>query len=121
MPSWPRPTGRSHAKARDFESRLNEIEKSKDVAALGTPEEQRTWVRLRRVEDYLAAHPDDPDLAEMREKERLMKGVVYWRLSGSFKAGCGTHGARSRSSKPNSRKPEARGAGSPSAGRHADQ
>jgi len=70
----------------DFESRLNEIEKSKDVAALGTPEEQRTWVRLRRVEDYLAAHPDDPDLAEMREKERLMKGVVYWRLSGSFKA-----------------------------------
>ncbi len=70
----------------DFESRLNEIEKSKDVAALGTPEEQRTCVRLRRVEDYLAAHPDDPDLAEMREKERLMKGVVYWRLSGSFKA-----------------------------------
>jgi len=70
----------------DFESRLNEIEKSKDVAALGEPEEQRTWVRLRRVEDYLAAHPDDPDLAEMREKERLMKGVVYWRLSGSFKA-----------------------------------
>jgi len=70
----------------DFESRLNEIEKSHDVAALGTPEEQQTWVRLRRVEDYLAAHPDDPDLAEMREKERLMKGVVYWRLSGSFKA-----------------------------------
>jgi hypothetical protein len=70
----------------DFESRLNEIEKSKDVAALGTPEEQRTWGRLKRIEDYLAAHPDDPDLAEMRGKERLMKGVVYWRLSGSFKA-----------------------------------
>src|SRR5579863_6787299 len=70
----------------DFESRINEIEKSNDVAALGTPEEQRTWARLRRIEDYLAAHPDDPDLAEMREKHRLMKGVVYWRLSASFKA-----------------------------------
>ena len=70
----------------DFESRINEIEKSNDVAALGTPEEQKTWARLKRIEDYLAAHPDDPDLAEMREKHRLMKGVMYWRLSGSFKA-----------------------------------
>jgi len=70
----------------DFESRLNAIEKSNDVAALGTPEEQRTWARLKRIEDYLAMHPDDPDLAEMREKLRLMKGVMYWRLSESFKA-----------------------------------
>jgi predicted nucleic acid-binding Zn-ribbon protein len=54
--------------------------------ALGTSEEQRTWQRLKRIEDFLAAHPDDPDLAEMREKHRLMKGVMYWRLSSSFKA-----------------------------------
>jgi tetratricopeptide (TPR) repeat protein len=70
----------------DFESRLNSIEKSNDVAALGTPEEQRTWARLKRIEDYLAMHPDDPDLSEMREKLRLEKGVMYWRLSESFKA-----------------------------------
>lgn len=70
----------------DFESRINEIEKSNDVAALGSPEEQRTWARLKRIEDYLAAHPDDPNLAEMREKHRLMHGVLYWRLSASFKA-----------------------------------
>jgi hypothetical protein len=70
----------------DFESRINEIEKSNDVAALGTPEEQQTWARLRRIEEFLAAHPDDRDLAEMREKHRLMKGVMYWRLSESFKA-----------------------------------
>ena len=70
----------------EFESRLNEIEKSKDVAALGTLEEQQTWARLKRIEDYLAAHPDDPDLAEMREKHRLMKGVMSWRMAESFKA-----------------------------------
>jgi len=69
-----------------FESRINEIEKNNDVAALGTPDEQRTWARLRDMEQYLAAHPDDPALAEMREKHRLMKGVMYWRLSQSFKA-----------------------------------
>jgi hypothetical protein len=70
----------------DFESRINAIEKSSDVAALGTPEEQQMWMRLKRIEDYLVTHPDDPDLAEMRDKHRLMKGVMYWRLSGSFKA-----------------------------------
>jgi tetratricopeptide (TPR) repeat protein len=70
----------------DFESRINEIEKSNDVAALGTPEEQQTWARLKRIEDYLTAHPDDPDLSDLREKHRLMKGVMYWRLSESFKA-----------------------------------
>ena len=70
----------------DFESRINEIEKSNDVAALGTPEEQQTWARLKRIEDYLTAHMDDPDLSDMREKHRLMKGVMYWRLSESFKA-----------------------------------
>jgi tetratricopeptide (TPR) repeat protein len=70
----------------EFESRINAIEKSNDVAALGTPDEQQTWGRLRRIEDYLALHPDDPDLAEMRDKLRLMKGVMYWRLSESFKA-----------------------------------
>jgi hypothetical protein len=70
----------------DFESRINAIEKSNDVAALGTPDEQKTWGRLKRVEEYLAGHPDDPDLAEMREKLHLMKGLMYWRLSASFKA-----------------------------------
>src|SRR6204780_4986624 len=55
----------------DFESRINEIEKSNDVAALGTPDEQHTWQRLQLIGEYLAAHPDDPDLAEMREKYRL--------------------------------------------------
>jgi hypothetical protein len=69
-----------------FESRLNDIEKSNDVAALGTPEEQREWARLKRIEDYLALHPTDPDLGEMRDRLRLLKGVMYWRLSQSFKA-----------------------------------
>ena len=69
-----------------FESRLNQIEKSGDVAALGTAEEQATWARLKLIEEYLAQHADDPSLAQMRDKHRLLKGVMYWRLSQSFKA-----------------------------------
>jgi hypothetical protein len=78
--------GRLTERRVEFESRLDEIEQSNDVAALGTPDEQATWARLQRIEDYLAAHPDDPELAEMRDKQRLMKGVLYWRLAESFKA-----------------------------------
>jgi tetratricopeptide (TPR) repeat protein len=70
----------------DFESRINQIEKSNDVAALGTPEEQQNWTRLKHIDDYLAMHPDDPELADMRDRLRLLKGVMYWRLSESFKA-----------------------------------
>jgi len=70
----------------ELESRINDIEKSNDVVALGTPEEQRDWARLKHIEDYLALHPDDPTLGEMRDRFRLLKGVLYWRLSESFKA-----------------------------------
>jgi lipopolysaccharide biosynthesis regulator YciM len=70
----------------DFESRLNDIEKSDDFAALGTAEEQRNWARLKHIEEFLSLHPDDPDLADMRDRLRLLKGVMYWRLSESFKA-----------------------------------
>jgi thioredoxin-like negative regulator of GroEL len=70
----------------DFASRLDEIEQSNDFAALGTVEEQRNWARLKRIEEYLAAHPDDPELAPMRDRLRLLKGVMVWRLSESFKA-----------------------------------
>jgi tetratricopeptide (TPR) repeat protein len=69
-----------------FESRINEIEKSSDVAALGSPQEQRTWARLKHIEEYLAAHPDDPDLKDLRDRFRLLKGVMYFRMSQSFKA-----------------------------------
>jgi hypothetical protein len=70
----------------DFESRINQIEKSDDVAALGSLEEQQNWARLKHIEDYLVMHPDDPDLADLRERFRLLKGVMYWRMAQSFKA-----------------------------------
>jgi hypothetical protein len=70
----------------DFESRINEIEKSNQVAALGTPVEQHDWARIKRIDDYLTTHPDDPELADLRERLRLVKGVMYWRMSEGFKA-----------------------------------
>jgi hypothetical protein len=66
--------------------RLDQIEAAQDVAALGTPEERDQWARILRLEAALLAAPDDAETNAIREKTRLAKGVLYWRLAESFKA-----------------------------------
>ncbi|HUI59104.1 MAG TPA: tetratricopeptide repeat protein [Steroidobacteraceae bacterium] len=70
----------------DLETRVNGIESSQDVAALGSPEEREQWARLQRVEAGLAAAPNTPENADLRERLRLVKGVLYFRLNDSFRA-----------------------------------
>ena len=66
--------------------RLDQIEAAQDVAALGTPEEREQWARILRLEAALLTAPDDEETNVIREKTRLAKGVLYWRLAESFKA-----------------------------------
>jgi lipopolysaccharide biosynthesis regulator YciM len=66
--------------------RLDQIEAAQDVAALGTPEEREQWARILRLEAALLAAPNDEETNTIREKTRLAKGVLYWRLAESFKA-----------------------------------
>src|SRR3984893_6646117 len=70
----------------DLESRVNAIDGEKDVAALGSEEERDQWARLQRVEAALAAAPDDQERAELRDRLRLVKGVLYFLLNDSFRA-----------------------------------
>jgi hypothetical protein len=70
----------------DLESRLNDIDSGKDVAALGSNEERDQWARLQRVEAALANAPDSPETADLKDRLRLVKGVLYFRLNDSFKA-----------------------------------
>lgn len=73
--------------ARDeLEGRLNAIETESDFAALGSPEERDQWARIERLEAALATAPDDEESANLRDRLRLVKGVLYWRLNESFKA-----------------------------------
>jgi len=74
-------------KVLDFDTRLKEIERNEDVVALATASEQQSWQRVLRVQDAAdQKSATDPDSAEMRDKIRLMKGVLYWNMSASFKA-----------------------------------
>lgn len=68
-----------------LESRLLAIEQGGDVAALGSPVERDQWERIRRLEAALAAAGDGEDVAAAREKLRLAKGVLEWRLRAGFK------------------------------------
>jgi hypothetical protein len=73
--------------ARDeLDGRLNSIESEGDVAALGSPEERDQWTRIQHIEAALADAPDNEDTALIRDRLRLVKGVLYFRLNDSFKA-----------------------------------
>ncbi|MEO8063007.1 MAG: hypothetical protein ABI821_09670 [Pseudomonadota bacterium] len=65
---------------------LNQVEAAQDVSALGTAEERDQWARIVRLEAALLAAPNDEETNVIREKTRLAKGVLYWRLAESFKA-----------------------------------
>jgi Tfp pilus assembly protein PilF len=70
----------------DLELRLNSIESTQDVAALGSPEERDQWARIQHLEAALAATPATTENAELRDRLRLVKGVLLFRLNDSFKA-----------------------------------
>ena len=70
----------------DLETRVNTIEKDQDAAALGSDEERAQWAKIQGMEAALAGAPDTPENAELRERVKLVKGVLYFRLNDSFKA-----------------------------------
>jgi hypothetical protein len=70
----------------DLDNRLNDIDGGADMAALGSAEERDQWARIQRLEAALAAAPDDQDKADIKERLRIVKGVLYFRLNDSFKA-----------------------------------
>ena len=76
-----------HEHARDeLDTRLKTIEAQGDVAALGSPEERDQWARIQRIEAALADAPDNEETAGIRDRLRLVKGVLYFRLNDSFRA-----------------------------------
>ena len=74
-------------KRRDaLSSRLDAIAQSSDVAALGSQAQRDQWQRIAAVGAALAAQPESADVLAQRERLRLVKGALYWRLAESFRA-----------------------------------
>jgi hypothetical protein len=64
-------------------SRLDAIESSRDSAGLGTTEQLDQWQRLTAI----GADPGltAPDAGELRDRQRLLKGVLLWDLDRDYK------------------------------------
>jgi hypothetical protein len=70
----------------DLDARLKTIEAEDDVAALGAAQERDQWARIQRLEAALVDVPNNEESAALRDRLRLVKGVLYFRLNDSFKA-----------------------------------
>jgi hypothetical protein len=80
------PGERIQAARADIDDRLDAIESTDDVAALGSSEEREQWSRIRDIEVALESAPRDAETDALRDRVRLVKGVLYFRLNESFKA-----------------------------------
>ncbi|HTC43783.1 MAG TPA: hypothetical protein VK696_01920 [Steroidobacteraceae bacterium] len=70
----------------DLAARLTSIETREDVAALGSPAERAHWEQIRKLEDALANAPHDDATNALRDRLRLVKGVLFYQLVDAFKA-----------------------------------
>ena len=66
--------------------RLAQVERSRDVAALATPEQAAQWTRVLRVQATLAHDPDTPTYAKLRERLALVRGVLLYQMDQQFAA-----------------------------------
>ena len=69
-----------------IESRLNGVEASREVAALGSAEQRDQWARIQRAEQALESAPPGEDTDALRNRLRLVKGALYWRLAENYRA-----------------------------------
>jgi tetratricopeptide (TPR) repeat protein len=67
-------------------SRLAQVESTRDVAALATEDQQAQWARVLRDQAKLARDPDTPAYAKLRERLRLVRGVLLYQMDQEFAA-----------------------------------
>lgn len=70
----------------EFDARLNNIEKTGDTLALATQREFELWGEITALERTPALAEDIPEAEEVRDKIKLLKGVLQWNLDREFKS-----------------------------------
>ena len=67
-------------------NRLAQVGRTRDVAALATPDQAAQWARVQRDEAKLAHDPDTPTYARLRERVALVRGVLLYQMDRQFAA-----------------------------------
>jgi hypothetical protein len=73
------------ARRQGIEARVNDIRTRKDAAALGTQKEREQWQLVEQMEAAITADPNNEDVAVLRDKLRLAKGVLSWNLEKGYR------------------------------------
>jgi len=73
------------ARKLEFDSLLNDIERSNDWLALASEHEFEMWGDINGLETSPAFSADIPEADEVRDKVLLLKGVLQWQLQRDFK------------------------------------
>jgi hypothetical protein len=73
------------ARRKAVEGRFNDVVNGNEVAALGSPKQREQWRRIEAMESALAADPNNAELAPLRDKLQLIRGVLYWDLHQSYR------------------------------------
>ena len=68
----------------DFDALLNDIEQSGDWLALANEHEFEMWGEITSLEKTPALSADIPEAEEVRDKIKLLKGVLQWGLEKDF-------------------------------------
>jgi hypothetical protein len=63
-----------------LQTQLDDIVHNGDFAALGSKEERDQWARIKNVEQALATAPDSEATTALRDRLRLVRGALQWRL-----------------------------------------
>ncbi len=69
----------------EYDSMLNDIERSNDWLALADQREFEMWGEITGLENTRALSADIPEAAEVLDKIELLKGVLQWDLELEFK------------------------------------
>jgi hypothetical protein len=68
-----------------LQSRLEQARRERDSVALGGSEDLARWARIQAAQQELDLRPDDESLDEARDKLRLARGTVLWKLDAEYK------------------------------------
>jgi len=69
----------------ELADRFAQVEASRDVAALASPQERAQWEALARIDATLAAMPAGPQRDEFTDRARLLRGALTWELDRAYK------------------------------------
>jgi hypothetical protein len=68
-----------------LEYRVRQAESGDDAMALANATELQQWEKLQQIGKRLERLPDGPQAADLRARQRLLTGVLRWRLATDFK------------------------------------